>query len=138
MSLEVGKSLLTTVALLLAAVQLWSMAEVRGLVRLFPVETRILVKLHRWGGAAALGVVLLVGMVCLYAVFAERYGLYTPRLQVHAVLGFLAAVVLASKVLIANRFRHCLRFALPLGLTAALLLLGTFVFSALWWFLRFG
>ncbi len=53
-------------------------------------------------------------------------------------LGALAILVLAAKVAVTNRFRTLLRYALPLGLSAGLFILGTFTASALWYFVQYA
>jgi len=133
MSLEMFKSVVTTVILALALVQALWMAQVRGWVRLLPVEKRRLRQWHRWGGIATLVLALAVAAIC---VFGERYAYYSLRVQAHAVMGALAILVLLLKVVIANRFRRYLRYNTALGITAGLLVLGTFVASALWYFVQ--
>ena len=102
-------------------------------MRLLPVEKRRLRQLHRWGGITALVLTLAVAATC---VFGESYGLYSLRVQAHAVMGGLAALVLVLKVAITQRFRRYLRFTLALGTAVGLLILGTFAASALWYFVR--
>ena len=68
-------------------------------------------------------------------VFGERYAYYPPRVLAYTVMGGLALLVLEVKTVIANRFRRYLRYALGLGAAAGLLILGTFIASALWYFL---
>ncbi|GEM_PF-1363857 len=133
MSLEMFKSVMTTIVLALALAQALGMAQVRGYVRLLPVEKKQLVQMHRLGGAATLLLALAVAAMC---VLGERYAYYTPRVQAHAVMAALAILILVLKAAITNRFRRYLRFALPLGATAGLLVLGTFIASALWYFVQ--
>jgi hypothetical protein len=133
MSLEMLKALLTTVVLALALAQALEMAQVRGYVRLLPIEKRQLLRLHRWGGIATLILTLAVAVIC---VRGEGYVLYSLRVQAHAVMGVLAILVLLLKVAITNRFRRYLRFTLVLGTIAGLMILGTFVASALWYFVQ--
>ena len=133
MSLEMLKSLVTTVILALAVMQALGMAQVRGYVRLLPVEKRQLRRFHRWGGIAALVLTLAVAVAC---VLGEGYELYSLRVQAHMVMGVLAMVVMSLKVAITHRFRRYLSFNSALGAAAGLLILGTFVPSALWYFVR--
>jgi hypothetical protein len=109
------------------------MAQVRGYVHLLPFEKKRLRQWHRWGGIATLVLALAVAVTCVCGL---GYGLYSTRLQAHAVMGALASLVLLLKVAIANRFRRYLRFNLALGTTAGLLVLGTFTASALWYFVQ--
>jgi len=131
MSLEMLKSVVTTLVLALAVVQALGMAQVRGHVRLLPLEKKRLRLLHRRGGIIALVLTLAVAVTC---VSGESYGLYSLRAQAHAVMGGLTALLLLLKVAITHRFRRYLRFTLALGGAAGLLILGTFVAGALWYF----
>jgi ribose/xylose/arabinose/galactoside ABC-type transport system permease subunit len=133
MSLEMLKAIATTVALVLALVQALGMAQVRGYVRLLPFEKKRLRQWHRWGGIATLVLALAVAVTCVCGL---GYGLYSTRLQAHAVMGALAILVLLLKVAITNRSRRYLRFNLALGAAAGLLVLGTFIASALWYFVQ--
>jgi hypothetical protein len=135
MSLEMLKSLVITIVLALAVMQTLGMAQVRGYVRLLPVEKRQLRRLHRWGGMAALVLILVVAVTC---VLGEGYELYSLRLRLHAVMGVLAMLVMLLKVAITHRFRRYLRYNTALGAAAGLLILGTFVASALWYFALFA
>ena len=133
MSLEMLKSVMTTIILALALAQALGMAQVRGYVRLLPLEKKRLRQWHRWGGIATLVLALAVAAIC---VFGERYAYYSLRVQAHAVMGVLAILALLLKVAITNRFRRYLRFTLALGAAAGLLILGTFAASALWYFVQ--
>jgi hypothetical protein len=157
MSLEMLKSVVTTIVLALALGQALGMAQVRGYVRLLPfdpstlrrgsgqaglrtgfaqdrpLERKQLRLWHRWGGMAALVLSLAVAVIC---VFGEGYVYYSLRVQVHAAMGALAILVLLLKVAITNRFRRYLRFTLALGTAAGLLILGTLCSSALWYFIQ--
>ena len=135
MSLEMLKSVVTTVVLALALGQALGMAQVRGWVRLLPVEKRRLRQWHRWGGIATLVLALAVAAICVFAI-GGRYTSYSPRVLAHLHMGGLAILVLLLKVAITNRFRRYLRYHTALGITAGLLILGTFVASALWYFVQ--
>lgn len=142
MSLQMLKSVVTTVVLALSMVQALWMAQVRGYVRLLPFEKAALLRhrkrlrrWHRWGGIAVLVLTLAVAVMCVFAI-GGRYASYSPRVLAHLHMGALAIVVLLLKVAITNRFRRYLRFTLALGAAAGLLILGTFVASALWYFVQ--
>jgi len=135
MSLEMLKSIVTTIALALALGQALGMAQVRGYVRLLPLDKKRLRMLHRRGGIAALVLTLAVAVTC---VVGFGYELYSPRVKAHVVMGVLAILVLLLKVAITNRFRRYLRYNTALGATAGLLILGTFITSALWYFAQFA
>ncbi len=131
MSLQMLKSVATTIVLVLSLVQALGMAQVRGYVRLLPFEKKRLRQLHRQGGIAALVLTLAVAVTC---VVGFGYELYAPRVKAHVVMGALAILVLLLKVAITHRFRRYLRYNTALGAATGLLILGTFVTSALWYF----
>ncbi len=135
MSLKMLKSVVTTVVLALALVQALWMAQVRGWVRLLPFERRRLRRWHRWGGIAVLVLTLTVAVICVFGI-GGRYVSYSPRVLAHLHMGALAIVVLLLKAVITNRFRRYLRYNTALGIAAGLLILGTFVASALWYFVQ--
>ena len=135
MSLEMLKSVVTTVVLALALGQALGMAQVRGWVRLLPVEKARLRQWHRWGGIAVLVLTLAVAVTCVFGI-GGRYVSYSPRVLAHLHMGALAIVALLVKVVITNRFRRYLRYNTALGIAAGLLILGTFVASALWYFVQ--
>jgi hypothetical protein len=135
MSLGMFKSVVTTVILALALGQALGMGQVRGYVRLVPFDKKRLRRWHRWGGMAVLVLTVAVAVICVLGI-GGRYGSYSPRVLAHLHMGALAIVVLLLKVAIANRFRRYLRFTLALGAAAGLLILGTFVASALWYFVQ--
>ena len=133
MPLEMLKSIVTTIVLALALGQAVGMAQVRGYVRLLPLEKQQLRLLHRRGGIAALVLTLAVAVTC---VVGFGYELYSPRVKAHVVMGALAILVLLLKVAITNRFRRYMRYNTALGAAAGLLILGTFIASALWYFVQ--
>jgi uncharacterized membrane protein len=133
MPLEMLKSIVTTIVLALALGQALGMAQVRGYVRLLPLEKKQLRVLHRRGGIAALVLSLAVAVTC---VVGFGYELYSPRVKAHVVMGALAILVLLLKVAITHRFRRYLRYNTALGAAAGLLVLGTFIASALWYFVQ--
>lgn len=133
MSITMIKSILTTVVLALALVQGLEMAQLKGYLRVLPIEKRRLRDLHRLGGVAALFLLALIAVLCIVS-----QGLYFPSLRValHAVLGAVVILVLVIKALITNRFRQYLRWNNGLGALAGLLVLSIFLLSALWYFIK--
>ena len=132
MSLAMLKSIATTVLLVLALVQALGMAQVRGYVSLLPVEKRRLRRIHSRGGIAALVLSVAVALAC---VFGVGYAPCSLRVWLHVIMGVLAILILFLKMALTRRFRRYLRFNTALGVAVGLLLLGTFVTSALWYFL---
>lgn len=135
MALVYLKALLTTAALLLAVVELATMGQVRGYIHFVKLPVRTLVKLHRWVGIGLSAIVLVVMVLCLYVIYGLGYHLEFSRIKAHVPFGAAAAIILVAKVLAANRYRRHLRHALAAGLLAFGLVAGTFVFSALWFYL---
>jgi len=133
MSLEMLKSVMATIVLVLALLQALGMAQVRGYVRIFPFERKRLLEWHHWGGIAALVLTLAVAVIC---VLGEGYAYYSPRVLAHAVMGALVILILLLKMAITRFFRRYLRYTLALGAAAGLLVLGTFVASAMWYFVQ--
>jgi hypothetical protein len=129
------KSVVTTVVLALALVQALGMGQVRGYVRLLPFERKRLRQWHRWGGIAGLVLTCVVAVMCVSGI-GGRYASYSARVLAHLHMGTLAILVLLVKVVITNRFRRYLRYNTALGIAAGLLILGTFVTSALWYFVQ--
>jgi hypothetical protein len=77
----------------------------------------------------------MVMVLCLYVIYGLGYHLEFSRIKAHVPFGAAAAIILVAKVLAANRYRRHLRHALAAGLLAFGLVAGTFVFSALWFYL---
>ena len=127
MSLQMGKSILTAVALVLAVGQTLMGLRLRGYLKFLPLPLWRLRGWHRWSGDATLLLTVAVAIVC---VTSQGFRLYSPRATLHAVLGTLAASIMLLKVIIARRFRTYLRYTLILGAIAGFSVLGTFVASA--------
>ncbi len=132
MSILLIKSVLTTVVLVLAGTQALTMAQVRGYIRILPGSKERLRATHRLCGGTALLLLVVIAVLCL---ITESYPGHVP---IHVLLGTLAILVLATKVAIALRFRSELRYALALGSVAGLSVLGTFLTSALPYFISGG
>lgn len=132
MNVSLLKSILTTVVLVIALFQALEMAQLKGYLRVLPLEKRALRDLHRMGGVAVLFLMLIVAVLC---VTTQGTYLYSPRVVLHAVLGAAGILVLVAKAVITNAFRKYLRINNGLGAAAGLLVLGTFLASALWYFL---
>lgn len=132
MSITMLKSILTAAALVLALLQGMEMAQLKGYLRVLPVEKRKLRDLHRMGGVTVLFLMVLIAALCIVS---QGFYLYSLRVTLHAVLGAAVILVLIAKVLITNRFRQYLRLNNGLGVLAGLLVLGVFLLSALWYFI---
>jgi hypothetical protein len=130
-ALTILKAILTTVVLGVALVQGLEQALLYRWIRVRKLNRRLMVRLHRAGGGIALLLTLSVLVVCLYSWLGEGYALSSVRVVAHAALGCLATVILLTKLVIANRFRKYLRYALPLGLSSGALLLGVWLLTAL-------
>ncbi len=134
-SLTAFKAILTTVLLVLAMSQALEQVLLYRWIRVKNLNRRLVLRMHRFGGATAMVLVLTVLGSCLYTWLALGYPPSTARVVAHAVLGGLATAVLLTKVAIANWFRQYLGITLPLGVSAGLLLFGIFLLTALPYFL---
>lgn len=132
MSVLLLKSILTTVVLLLAIIQAFSGLRTRGYFRRIPIAGRTLRLWHRVGGDLTLALTTLTGIMCIYY---AGVALSPPRVLLHTALGILAGLAMILKVAMTRRFRRLLGHALKIGAVAGFSLLGTFVFSALWYFI---
>lgn len=131
MSLEMVKSILTTIVLMLAVAQSIGGLRLRGYLKSLALPIRYLRPWHRWGGDATLLLTLMVALLC---VTQFSFGFYSLRVSLHVALGTLATVVMLTKAIIARRFRTHLRRTLILGTTAGLSILGVFATTVLWYF----
>ncbi len=125
------KSILVTILLGIAVSQATEQALLYRWIPDRNLNRRLTLRLHRFGGAAAVLVFFGVLGLCWYSLLGQGYPVNTARLMAHAVLAGLATVVLLAKVAIANFFRQYLSLTLPLGISAGVLLLGLFLLTAL-------
>lgn len=132
MSLFILKSALTGVALLLAIGQAFSGMRLRGYFKRIPLPLKPLRLWHRVAGDVTLALTAMVGIICISRL---GVGFHTPRVPAHATLAVLAGLAMVAKVLMARRYRRLLKEALRIGAVAGFSLLGTFIWSALWYFL---
>lgn len=126
------KSLLTTLILLLAIAQTFTGLRTRGYFRRIPLPARTFRLCHRVGGDFTLALTTLVAILCIY------YGgipLSPPRVLAHTALGTLAGLSMVTKVAIARKYRRQIKHTLKIGAVAGFSHLGTFVLSALWYFI---
>ena len=132
MSVLMLKSILTSVVLLLAVGEAFSGLRLRGYFKRVRLPVKALRLWHRVGGDVTLALTTVVGIICVSNL---GFSLYTFRDRAHAALGVVAGLAMVLKVVMARRYRRLLRQALKIGAVAGFSLLGTFVFSALWYFL---
>jgi len=131
MSLEMIKSILTTIVVVLAVGQAIGGLRLRGRMTFIGLPARYLRSWHRGGGDATLLLTLAVALIC---VTQFSYSTYSLRVILHATLGTLAATVMLMKVVVARRLRNYLRYTLVLGTIAGFSVLGCFGGSAVWYF----
>jgi hypothetical protein len=128
------KAWLTTVALVLAVVQLVSATALFGHVPGL-AGRRWIGPLHRWSGRAAVAVTLPVVAHCLYAL-GFRYD--EPRVLIHSLLGCFFYGAFAAKMLTLSR-SDLPRLLLPVvGGAVFAGLVGLWLTSSLWFFTTFG
>ena len=125
------KVIVATALLAVAVIQALEQALLYKWIRVRNLNRRLVVRLHRIGGATAVVLILAVLAACWYTWLGLGYPLNTVRVVAHAVLGGLAAAILAIKVVFANFYREGLKYTLPLGISAGTLLLGVFLLTAL-------
>ncbi|WP_433158736.1 DUF6529 family protein [Kribbella sp. CA-247076] len=128
------KAWLTTVALVLAVVQLVSALALFG--QLGPLAGRRWIgPVHRWSGRAAVAVTLPVVAHCLYAL-GFQYD--EPRVLVHSLLGCFFYGAFAAKMLTLSR-NDLPRWLLPaVGGAVFTGLVCLWLTSSLWFFTTFG
>jgi len=129
------KVILATALLGIAVVQALEQAMLYRWIRVRNLNRRLVVRLHRIGGATAVVLILAVLAACWYSWLGLGYPLNSVRVVAHAVLGGLAAAILAVKVVFANFYREGLKYTLPLGISVGTFLLGVFLLMALPWYL---
>lgn len=129
-----AKAWLTTIATVLAVVQLISALIIYGKVTVLGTPSWI-GGLHRWSGRLAFIAAVPVAMQCLYAL---GYQSYSTRVLIHSFLGCLFFGVFTAKMLVLPR-RDAPSWALPLlgGLVFAALIAIWFT-SSYWFFTNFG
>jgi hypothetical protein len=132
MSIFMVKSLLATSALLLAIMQTFTGLRTRGYFRRIPLPARTFRLWHRVGGDVTLALTTLVAMLCVYY---AGIAFSPPRVPAHTALGTLAGLSMVAKVAIARKYRRRIRYSLKIGAVGGFSVLGTFILSALWYFL---
>ncbi|WP_188193381.1 DUF6529 family protein [Nonomuraea sp. SYSU D8015] len=126
------KAWLTTGALVLAAVQIFSALVMWGRI---PLDIPWVAGLHRWSGRLAFLLTLPVAFHCLYALGA-RYD--EPRVMIHSIAGCFFYGVFTTKMLSLPR-RRIPAWAFPvLGGLAFAALVGLWLTSSLWFFTTIG
>ncbi len=129
MAISTAKAALTIVLFSMASVQVASQSVVRGWIHL-PISKRSLVRLHDWDGILTVVMLaILIGIGLVDMIFLQGK-INSVRLQIHVVLGALAAVALVAKLAITNRYRHYMRLNAWLGIAAALLIIGNLFIAA--------
>lgn len=125
------KAWLSTVALVLAMVQVVTAAGVLGRFGPAPWAGPV----HRWSGRLAVLVLLPVIAHCLYGM---GFGLDSPRVLIHSLAGCLVFGAFAAKMLVLPR-RDAPGWALPLfGGLLTVFVVVSWLTSALWFFRTAG
>jgi Family of unknown function (DUF6529) len=126
------KAWLVTTAVVLACGQLPTAARMYGWLR-FPPTGRLVHGIHRWSGRAA---ILLTLPVAYHCVFLLGFGIQSPRVLVHSLLGSALYGAVVVKVLVVRSSRFA-SWVLPVagGLLFSILL-GLWLTSALVYFAR--
>lgn len=128
------KSVLATVILGVAFLQLVFISAARGWVVKLPIKQRLrAVKAHHIGGYGGLLLILTIGYYCVFVYGSAG----TTRSMIHALLGATAVTLVVGKVVVARGFRA---YAGKLPTMGALLLgaiVGAWTSSAAWYFINF-
>ncbi|WP_228564345.1 DUF6529 family protein [Catenulispora rubra] len=129
-----AKAWLTTIATVLAVVQLVTALMIYGKLKVFGTPSWI-GGLHRWSGRVAFVAAVPVAMQCLYALGFQNY---STRVLIHSLLGCLFFGVFTAKMLVLPR-PNAPSWALPLlgGLVFAALV-AIWLTSSYWYFTTFG
>lgn len=133
-SFQAVKAWLTTLAVLLALVQLVSAMALFGHLKALSGQAWV-APLHRWAGRAAVVVTLPVVAHCLYAL-GFQYG--EPRVLIHSLLGCFFYGAFVAKMLTLTR-KDAPSWLLPVvGGAVFTGLVGLWLTSSLWFFSTFG
>ncbi len=126
------KSLLATVVLAIAFVQLVLMAFGRGWIGGSPPRVRRrLIKFHRFEGYVTFLIILWIAYNC---VFNVGVSLGTARIVVHGLLGITVIGLVLSKISIAEGMRRYYERLPLLGFTLLGAVISIWVVSAGWYF----
>lgn len=128
-----AKSWLTTVAALLALVQLWSAGVMWG--KFMATAPAWIGGLHRWSGRLAVLAATPVAIHCLYAV---GFGWSSPRLVIHSVFGCVFFGAFVAKMLSLTKDGLPARTLPVLGGIVFTGLIALWLTSALWLFTTKG
>jgi uncharacterized protein DUF6529 len=133
-SFQAVKAWLTTLALLLAVVQIISAMALFGHLGALSGRSWV-APAHRWAGRAAVAATLPVVAHCLYAL-GFQYG--EPRVLIHSLLGCFFYGAFVAKMLTLTR-RDAPSWLLPVvGGAVFTGLVGLWLTSSLWFFSTFG
>ncbi|MBI2154589.1 MAG: hypothetical protein HYU24_12935 [Candidatus Rokubacteria bacterium] len=126
------KALGSSLAFVLAVLNLLIMLQLYGKIRLFPWAPESLAWWHRRQGDVILVLFLLIAYHCV------RYGYIdpaSPRVLGHSILGGLTMAVIALKFLTVNWIPRLMERIALIGATLFVATTGTVLTSALWYFL---
>jgi hypothetical protein len=125
------KAWLTTLAFVLALVQLWSALAMWGRMPGLRTAPAWVGPLHRWSGRLAVLATVPVAVHCLYAL---GFGYSDGRVLVHSLLGCLFYGAFVTKMLVLSR-KGLPSWALPvMGGVVFTALTGLWVTASLWFF----
>jgi len=128
-----GKSVLATVVLGLAVLQVIAISIARGWIGNYSANTRVwATKLHRFQGYTALVIILFVAYNCVFVLGLPRSAV--ARVIVHALLGVTVLLLLVKKIVIARVFRRYYNWLPYLGMTLVAALTSLWITSAGWYF----
>lgn len=125
------KSILTTLVLLMAILQVLTMSQVKGRIRLVNLPSSQLRRFHKREGDVVLLLILATAVICI-----SQFNItpQDPRVVLHALFGVSGVVTILLKFAVARFFRPYLRYALYISAVLFLAMMGIFLTSALWYF----
>lgn len=128
------KSVLATIILALALVQLALISTARGWVVKLPPKIRGRARVaHHVGGYTGLVLLAIISYYCVFVYGSSG----TTRSLAHAILGAAAMVLVLSKVAVAHAFKALFRGMPLLGGLLAGSIAGAWATSSLWYFMNF-
>ncbi|MBI3078417.1 MAG: hypothetical protein HYY85_15740 [Deltaproteobacteria bacterium] len=122
------KSFGTTLALGLAVLNLLTMSQLMGWIKLFRLPSRPLKLWHKRQGGVVLVGFLIIAYHCLTVV---PNAVFTPRVIAHAIFGGIGLALILSKFCIVHLFPRLGRVLPTLGASLFVATVGIFLTSAL-------
>ena len=132
-----GKSILATVLLVLAAMQVLAIGVARGWIGNASPNIRTqATKLHHFQGYAGLMIILFVAYNCVFVLGLPKTG--PVRVIAHALLGVTVLLLVMGKIMIVRVFTHYYTRLPLLGVLLLAAVTALWITGAGWYFLNQG